>query len=355
MALLFLCYPIMLGLNIVLLSHGEIDPIDKTLRSSTYLAPLVALTTLLGLANQRLAWRHAFFVFPLAAIASGIVAITQRYYFSIERAHGFTNPILFADISVILVALTLATQPLLPVNLQRYKQITIFATLMGLSAIILSGSRGSWVAIPILGWLLIHGYLAQRRRLYWSSIGLLALAIPLSYQLPTVSRRVNEAISDISRFFVEGHFNSSVGARLEVWRISLFELFPANPWFGIGIHQFKPVLKQMASTGQISPSFGWISHPHNEWLYVLVEQGLVGLLALITLYLGCFFIIEKQIKSISNPQPFRLANRSLFIGLVIFGMTDIITGNLITATFFFGLMAWLMLAACDASQKDATS
>ncbi|GAA5218383.1 hypothetical protein GCM10025776_28000 [Corallincola platygyrae] len=168
-----------------------------------------------------------------------------------------------------------------------------------------------------------------------------------------VNQRINLAIVEIQRFFVEGHIHSSVGARLEVWRISLTELFPQAPWFGVGVHQFKPSLAKLAAEGRIDERFTWISHPHNEWLYVIVEQGVFGFVALASLYGGSYWVISKTLINHPSESELRLATRLLIIGMLTFGLTDVMTGNLITATFFCALLAWLQIAASKPMASNA--
>ncbi|TCI04992.1 O-antigen ligase domain-containing protein [Corallincola luteus] len=341
---IFLAYAILLGINILMVADAApIQTLHQSLRAGTYLAPVAAVATVLALANIKLSWGAASLAFPAAAIISGLMALIQRLIFDLHRAEGFTNAILFSDICVILVAMTIATAPLWPVTSKQRRALTWGASILGLAAVIMSGSRGSWLAIPILGWILIHGYMAKRPRLYWRSLGLLALSVPVSFIFPMVRARVDLAIGEISRYIIEGHIHSSVGARLEIWRISLFEMFPTNPWLGVGIHQFKPALNALAEKGSIDPTFVWISHPHNEWLYVLVEQGLVGLFGLLAVYVGCYWAISRSLNSEPRHKPLQLANYCLFAGFLVFGLTDIMTGNLITAMFFFGMIAWLAL------------
>ncbi|RCU51841.1 O-antigen ligase domain-containing protein [Corallincola holothuriorum] len=343
---ILVAYATALGLNIFLVSEPtRIDPLHQSLRAGTYLAPIAGLLTLLALANITLPWRRAYLAFPFAAIASGLMALFQRLVLSVHRAEGFTNAILFSDICVVLVAVALATRSLWAISERAARILFWSSTLLGICAIIMSGSRGSWLAIPVLGGLLIHGQLSARPKLYWRSMAGLIVSLPLTYLFPMVKLRVDLAIVEVSRYFHEAHIHSSVGARLEIWRISVFELFPQNPWFGVGIHQFKTALNTLAENRAIDPSFTWISHPHNEWLYVLVEQGLVGVFALLTLYGGSYFIMSHSLKNHDQRQPLLLAARCLYAGMLIFGMTDVMMGNLITATFFCGMMCWLSLCS----------
>ncbi|TRZ78274.1 O-antigen ligase domain-containing protein [bacterium] len=148
-------------------------------------------------------------------------------------------------------------------------------------AIILSGSRGSWVTIifPFLFGifiLLFKKISLKDKKLYvnkiFISIFIFALLFPLS---PLILHTGNLATSSIGRIWsLKNTEEISNKARIEIWQHS-FEDLKKHPLTGVGLNNFSADLD-----GAV-----YKATSHNMYLYIAVEMGILSvLLVLFLLY-----------------------------------------------------------------------
>lgn len=76
---------------------------------------------------------------------------------------------------------------------------------------------------------------------------------------------------------------TSLGARLYMW-MDAWRMFVDDPLFGKGVGGFAVTVRQHAREGSAPTAISEFDHPHNEWMTVLSERGLFGLLALLAIY-----------------------------------------------------------------------
>lgn len=158
-------------------------------------------------------------------------------------------------------------------------EVTSAAMLTGL---VLMTSRGSLVAMLFIGVALLT--LLGSRRLLVSVAGVLALAVVLAATLPNIFQqsRLVERTSELVRTGT----NSSDSERMVMWRIGVAEFIQTDhKFFGIGPRNFgsiKPVALKF-SRPLVLPDHP-LFHAHNLFLTTLVEEGLVGLAALLGLF-----------------------------------------------------------------------
>ncbi len=215
------------------------------------------------------------------------MALYQRYASGFDRAEGFQNSIQFGDIGMLLGLLSLVA--VLRFASTRQSMLAAFSmlgALAGIMASLLSGSRGGWIGLPLIIMTLL-GYYANtlgRRRILAIS-GLLALMLYIAFISPQtgVKDRLNAAINDITHYQHENGANSSVGARLELYKAGAMLIDDAG-MFGLGEQGARDKLQAMANDGLIRPAIVDMGHFHNELLDHLIRNGFVGAIALIMLY-----------------------------------------------------------------------
>ena len=93
----------------------------------------------------------------------------------------------------------------------------------------------------------------------------------LIYQIPDVQVRIDAGIQDILNF--EESAYSSLGLRY-VFSLHAYEMFIANPLFGVGTGDFMLEYPNFV----ISPyeEFPHTNNPHNQYLMILATLGLIG-------------------------------------------------------------------------------
>ena len=124
-------------------------------------------------------------------------------------------------------------------------------------------------------------YLYQRLSLIkWAVALVIFLALLFgAYQTSNnFSVRVSEAINEIVDY-KPGKSRTSIGQRFDWWKVSL-QLVSEKPFFGHGAGSFETAHNR-AKSSRITPT----DNPHNEYLFIATQFGLVGL-ALFLLMIG---------------------------------------------------------------------
>ena len=104
--------------------------------------------------------------------------------------------------------------------------------------------------------------------------------------IDVVNQRIGLIFSDIS-LFSSGVTNTSIGARLLMWKASL-KLFLSHPVFGVGTGGYKTALAELVSSGALPSFIRKFNQPHNMYFFTLVTNGLVGFSALLFIFYRIF-------------------------------------------------------------------
>jgi O-antigen ligase len=168
-------------------------------------------------------------------------------------------------------------------ELSRLKTIVyvLFALTMTFNLFISGGRAGQVMFFGVIFLLFVQYF--HRHKIIATALSLLSIILmsTLFYSaIPTFKHRVDLIFSDISRF--DKNRDTSLGQRL-TFAINSSEIIRDNPIFGVGTGGFK---ENYARINQInSPQISPTLNPHNMYIFVLVEFGVVGLI----LFLSIFF------------------------------------------------------------------
>lgn len=147
----------------------------------------------------------------------------------------------------------------------------------------MSGGRSGY-AVFIALWLLLSLQRLGLKGLGWGLMGLIAL-LSLAFAGSTTFRdRLALALENVEQY-QKGNSDTSVGARLE-FATQSWELAQQRLGFGFGTGAFKENYQKHVQAKDLVPT----SNPHNEYLNILVQVGLVGL----ALFLRMFFVLFKS-------------------------------------------------------------
>lgn len=147
---------------------------------------------------------------------------------------------------------------------QRYKWLAVLASALGGMALVLTGSRGGWIAFFLS--IMILCLLGLRR-------GWLPLAVPVVVAVVVILLSLSFHDTVLTRLSsVE-----SAQARPRLAKLA-FRMIMDNPLLGVGANNFSFVLKQYAT-----PEFGsaWLYTVHTKYLLVWAETGIGGFAAFI--------------------------------------------------------------------------
>ncbi|MBA3581035.1 MAG: O-antigen ligase family protein [Gammaproteobacteria bacterium] len=277
------------------------------------------------------------------------------------RAQGATHAILFGDLSLMIGVMALGAWP----YFSQYKQHThrgvrllrwlpLVSVLMGVSASFLSGSRGAWLAIPVLLglgiWMSWNWFARWQRN---AIIAMLSIGLLLVVTLPSLSvvKRVELAIHEVETY-QPGTTATSVGMRIEMWRFA-WSLFKESPLHGVGVGVYAERAAVAADQGLINKRIGHFSHPHNEYLFVMASRGLLGLIVLLAVFVVPAFIFWRYRQKSWEHQGVAFAGLVVVLGYMIFGLTEAIFARTIpigTYTFYLALISYYLSTESDATK-----
>ncbi len=293
------------------------------------------------------------------ANGAGFLALWEKFVIDAPRASGFTNPIQYGNISMVLGVLCLAG--LGWAATRRHARWWIAALVagaaIGIVGSFLTGSRGSWVALPACLFLLYRHYGRTVRKRYLLG-GVLVVAVALSgvYAIPQAGmhERMQDAVEETDGYFVSGNANTSVGARFEMWRTAMM-LFPENPFLGWGKTGFLERKQALISEGKVAAFTGDHTHSHNEYLDALIKRGLLGLANLLILYGTLLFVFWRRlVRGDTASRPYTLSGLLLVISYVGFGLTQaFLTHNNGAMTLVFLVVILLSLSRSKAIHETA--
>lgn len=248
-------------------------------------------------------WRAETWLLCMSAgaLVAFIYACYQVFELSIARAYGATNhPIPFGNTAIVLSAVALVSGAMFPFEGPHAKWKRLFVCIAGVAgagASLLSGSRGGWLSLFIVGftvaYLATQHWPAWRRHLCAAAV--MACLFLAGFLAPShlVKDRLVTGFKGGMQWLQTGEVSDgSVGMRMEIWRLSL-QVIAEKPWLGhgsVGAHsRWEELRKEPTSSPMLSqlyePDTKFVSFD-NEWLGTLAGGGVVGALAVLTAYLG---------------------------------------------------------------------
>jgi len=298
--------------------------------------------------------RHFWLGLSFAAVLSAVMALYQVTLGGMERAIGFTHhEITFGDLALACGLLSLCG--LADLRHTRMSWLPGLGLVCGLLASMLSGSRGGWLALPLV---LIpvarFGVQIYGRRLLMVGAVLLALVV-LALAVPAtgVALRIEQALAEVQRYLALGDATTSVGIRLELWKASLM-MFAEHPWLGVGRDQFDVALHALAAQGRLQPSPALIySSSHNDMLHCLATGGLLDFGLLLAMYLAPLRFFWAQLRRPDHGQrALALAGVIVVVAFFAFGLTDVMFWLMMPKVFYV-MMVCSLVGLCLAAQYPA--
>lgn len=169
--------------------------------------------------------------------------------------------------------------------------VCLAGTLVGLVAVVLSGTRGLipaiLVAVAYIGYrIALRAGIGKARLGAFAAAGLVSVGL-VAYQAPIVKYRLAESQAEIAALQA-GDLNLSLGVRLQMWHSAL-HLLAQNPALGVGTEQEKRdnAAAEFLANKHYNPRlFKDFDHLHSEYFDTLASYGLLGLAALLALLAG---------------------------------------------------------------------
>lgn len=277
---LFLVLPLYTALNLAL-TGWDAELLDKPGRM------LLGFCVYLAIRRVGLDARHLRLGVLAGCLGAAAMAGWQLHVLGYERASGTMNAIPFGNDALLLGFLALAGWVARPPAARGFSlaTLTALAAAAALYASFASGSRGGWVSIPVLAWLLSLGATGLRpgRRLAAAAAGLALLAAAAA--TPAINARTVAEFDSLHRLWSASPAEaasaalSSIGTRLHLYRLGL-DAFLAHPLLGIGFANLHDWLAAGAAAGTVNPAVLHYTHLHSAPIDMAARGGVLGLAAL---------------------------------------------------------------------------
>lgn len=174
---------------------------------------------------------------------------------------------------------------------------------MALTASLLSGGRGAWVATPFI----LLGIAFLYRSIFTKKVILgviIAFSIIGTLGYPQIQPRIQTMVKDL-QLYNTGHIkiDNSSGARLTLWQGAYFS-FLEHPILGVGRSGRQADKERQIEAKLINPAILRHNGAHNQYLEMLQTKGLVGFTAIMFMFsTSSWFFITKLRETVSTKKP----------------------------------------------------
>jgi O-antigen ligase len=267
------------------------------------------------------------------AVAAGLIALHQVEFLEFERASAQWNAVPFGNYSILLGILVLCAL------LAGYGRALPRAAWYGLAlamsvvALMLSRTRGSWVAVPALLFLSSYARPGVRPRVRWASAAVgIGLITGVAASSPGLQERVHLAAKQVAAYIetpessaVQG---SPVGLRLAMWKWGL-ERFAERPLVGIGLAHYDDYRLASVQKGELPREFLEMANVHNQLIHFLAVGGLLMASVLIAFWVMAvrFFAMRLRQPDAVAERAVAMAGLCVVVGTGLFSMSGGLFGT----------------------------
>ena len=317
-----------------LLSFYNVDDVDKYYRLlERFLRfSLVVPVYLLLIRNGKSILNYLY----AGSIISGpfLAAIAINHY--IEHpgvpAQGYYHHIIFGQLAMLNVGIMLSL--LLTRNMQRKYQLLIIASMLcGVVTAVTSQARGVWLVFPAYVLIAIYYIVKDKRLSARLLVGILISVVLLALLTPIgelIKNRTDAAVTEISSFYNDDQYVSSVGTRLAMWDIAI-QVWQETPLLGTGPGDFDDEIQALQEKGEY---VGMPVHNsvHNIYIQALVGAGLFGLITMLlaVIVMPMTVFVNRHVTDREG----RLAGTITIVSFAIYGFSESWTLRLSSISIF---------------------
>jgi O-antigen ligase len=192
-----------------------------------------------------------------------------------------------------------------PLSLLKKRLFIGLIALFLLNIFFISPSRSGYLALPVaavFAFINLYGYRKIPHILATAIAAVLLLVITST----TLQQRIKLGWEEKTAYQTSQNV-TSIGVRV-VFAQNTLELIREKPWFGYGTSSFKSVYSPHAAAKYSDWRGGATSDPHNQYLFVWLENGLIGLLLFLS-------YIVVAIRQGSQQQPYGAIAASVLVAI----------------------------------------
>lgn len=210
--------------------------------------------------------------------------------------------------------------------------------------VLITGTRGGWAAMILV--LLVQFMMLQisrPRKLLLTLAGLSLFAVAL-FTVPALKQRGDLIKTDLITYTTTKSWNTSIGMRLDLWQIAL-DSFVDSPLWGVSYQRHSELMDRFTAIHQASKPIGndGRSSSHNEIWNALSRKGLIGVLAILLLYLVPmrYFIGQLRRRQGALESHIALAGFGVVMAILVCGMIEAPLMNVRVGTTYGFIMILL--------------
>ena len=240
------------------------------------------------------------------------------------------NPIWFGNVS----AISLYASLVIFFILERGKKIWALCSIINALGIVLSASRGPYLAaLIVFNAVLLTAFLKERLKILIPLLMIIILGT--IWFTPEFKQKFFVITDEIRGFFLSSEVKTSIGARLGMWKLS-FEMFKENPILGVGTGDYElEVARRVEGSWSFLKKY---NQPHSIYFYFLALYGLIGIGVLFFLFFMWFKESLKRAKDFGVSKAFGILASAVGLHYLLAGFTETLF-KIHILVFFFGVIA----------------
>ena len=281
------------------------------------------------------------------AVVAGPLLLGLAFFTMVgERASGAYNVILFGDYAAYVTVLLLGYLALQPKGVS-WPLIALLSLGCATYAMVLSGTRGAWVAPPLaVAVLVVHLLTAKSsntstRRSAVIVALLTVVGVGLLSQHPQIQTRLASAVAEFQGYWTGSNPHTSLGFRFQMWEAAV-KMWQQHPIIGTGLGDYSRELAQMMASGEskMTEHFG---EAHNLYFEFLGTTGLLGLATcLAALFVLPGFIFLRASFRQDDSRIVAVTGLLLVLSFAVFGLTQNWLGRSSITSVYLMLLAVLL-------------
>lgn len=219
----------------------------------------------------------------------------------------------------------------------KYRNVSGLLFVAGIAALIFNGTRGAWIAVAITSGILLLYYMFKNKRNLIIGTVVIALCGGILVNNDAFMHRVST---------ITNNRYQSNSERLLMWN-SAWNMFKDHPVLGVGLGQYKDNYQhKYISPKAKEPN---LAHAHNNFLQMLAENGMVGFIGFISMFIYIAGYNLKQFFTEKNI--YSLAICAVTVTLLLQGCTEFNFGNSAVVKSYWLVLGCLVVLAESFKKK----
>ncbi|NHB58712.1 O-antigen ligase family protein [Acinetobacter sp. 194] len=326
---------------------GRLDDIPKQhtftykniIRQYVWIVPFVLLPTIYQAIQLQIRHFYAVIVITLSFLFLYFIFYAFELHFDRLNFVKFFDPVISYDIGFISLCIVLLCYSFLRTDRASY--LYLIVSLLTMFMLILHGSRGTWLGIPIVLIALTYMYRKTRIKkllMMWAMLLSFILINILIPQSP-MFQRIEQLQRDADLIVYQQNYQNSSGIRLFLWKRGI-DLFQQSPVVGRSMYAIQEDNCRSQALKQLPRCF---QHLHSIYFHELAAHGVLGIFALLFTFFSALIFFAKQcFNSDLNIQNLALTGLLFVVYYMICGLTEYYLFFINTTYLFYWITASLM-------------